>query len=55
MATKFYQIPLNTEIELVATRKGKVFKEKMIYEDALKIPKKKGWYYQYFQLDFCSM
>ncbi|MGE5944111.1 MAG: hypothetical protein ACM31G_07210 [Flavobacteriales bacterium] len=44
-----------TQIELVATKGEKVFKSPMPYSEALKLPKKKGWNYQYFQVGFCTM
>lgn len=43
-----------TEIELIAISKsnGEVSKKQMKYGDALKIKKRKGWNYYYFQIGF---
>ncbi len=47
--------PLTTEIELVAI-KGEIVKKKILpYGEALKVPKKKGWRYVFYQVGFCSM
>ena len=53
MATKKdYTFPLTTKIELVAMRENEVFKKIMTYEEALNVPKKKGWHYQCYEIGF---
>jgi hypothetical protein len=59
MAVKKYDkehlLPMDTIIEVVATKGDQVKKVKMSFADWLKLKKAKGWNYQAFQLGFCSM
>ena len=45
-------LPINTMIEVIARNGDKIYKKEMEYGEALKMPKKKGWTYQFFQLGF---
>lgn len=48
-----FQLPLTTEIEVVALRKGfEPVVKVMTYENALEIKKKKGWNYIFYQKGF---
>ena len=44
--------PLATEVELIAIRGEEVFKKIMTYQDALNVPRKKGWEYKIYQIGF---
>ena len=46
------QLPLTTNIELVAINKEKIVKKEMTYSEALNISKKNGWIYKIFQIGF---
>ena len=46
------ELPLYTEVELVAIKGSKVFKKIMPYGDALGIKKKKGFFYYYYQVGY---
>ena len=54
MKTKPNTFPLDTEIEVWATGKGKRIKKIMSYEDALNMKKVDGFRYENFQIGFCS-
>lgn len=45
-------LPLDTEIEVVAIKGKQVFKKLIKYEDALKMNKKPGYFYYFFQKGF---
>lgn len=49
---KDYTFPLTTEVELIAIRGEEVFKKIMTYQDALNVPRKKGWEYKIYQIGF---
>ena len=49
---KDFTFPLTTKIELIAIRGDEVFKKIMTYEEALNVPKKKGWNYIYYEIGF---
>lgn len=44
--------PLDSEVELIAIRGKEVFKKIMTYQDALNVPRKKGWEYKIYQIGF---
>jgi len=50
--SKDFSFPLAAKIELVASRNNEIFKKIMTYEEALNIPKKKGWHYQCYEIGF---
>ena len=57
MAKKYYSLPLDTLVELVATKGDLVRKKQMTYAEALTYMKKpsKDWRFSIYQVGFCSM
>lgn len=54
MAVKKSNTELDPEtiIEVIAKKDGKVFKKEMTYKKALKLDKKKGYTYEFYQLGY---
>lgn len=52
--TKPFSLPESTIVEVVAKGNGKIFKQEMEYGKALKIKKKEGFEYHFFQKGFSS-
>lgn len=49
---KYFTFQLTTEVELIAIRGDEVYKKIITYEEALNVPKKKGWQYIIYQKGF---
>lgn len=49
------ELPLHTQIEVVAVKGDKVVKTVMSLDDALCMEKKVGWKYTNSQIGFCSI
>lgn len=52
MGEEKYKLPEWTLIEVIAKNGNKVIKKELTYKKALKIKRKKGWVYEFYQLGF---
>ena len=49
---KYLGLPLETVIEVIAEKDGKIYKQEMTLKEANNINKKKGFSYKFFQKGF---
>lgn len=51
---KLHILPLSTEIDIICLKKDRVIKITKTFEEALKMDKKAGWKYIFYQKGFSS-
>ena len=51
---KHHILPLSTEIEVICLKNDRVIKITKTFEEALKMDKKEGWRYLFYQKGFSS-
>jgi len=51
---KHLSSPASTEIEVICIKGERVLKKVMTYKEALKLEKKSGWKYIFYQIGFSS-